>query len=91
MKIIENLKIKWKAMTPIEKLKLVVSGVCDLGADLISGYICTKIVPEDAKPWKKIACIATMGGLGMKAGEIAAGQLNGLLDIFTEPKEEDDA
>lgn len=91
MKIIENLRAKWKAMTPAEKFKLVISGICDVGADLLSGYICCRLVPEDTKTWKKAACIMTMGGLGMKAGEIAANQLNDLVDILAAPKEEDDA
>lgn len=82
MGFISNLRDRWKATPTIEKFKLVITGICDIGADLLAGMALSKLVPSDEKNWKKAAIITTAGGLGMWAGDIAAKQLNGVVDVL---------
>lgn len=94
MKIFENLKAKWKSMTPAEKLKVVLEGICNVGADLMMGYLNTRLIPGNDKKWKKAACIITTGGLGMAVGKLASQNINEMIDVFTDlktPQEEKDA
>lgn len=93
MKFFDNLKQKWNNMTGAEKLKMVLEGVCNVGADLMLGYLNARLIPSNNKKWKKAACIITTGGLGMAVAKVASNQLNDMIDIFTAAKdgEEDDA
>lgn len=93
MGVIKNLKMAWKNMTPKQKVQLAIYGICDIGADLLAGMALGKLVPENEKKWKKMLVIFTAGGLGMWAGETAAEQINGTIDILwkdTDEEEDDD-
>ena len=90
MRFFNNLKIEWKAKTPVEKLKIVLEGVCNLGADLLMGYVNAKLIPPNEKKWKKAACVITSGGIGMALGKVASNQVNDMLDAFADAKKEDE-
>lgn len=93
MNIFSKLHQKWKSMPTGEKIKLVITGVCNIGADLLTGLMLNKVVPEDEKKWKKACMVATAGGIGMWLGNIASKQLNDVVDIcygYANDNEEDD-
>lgn len=90
MKFFENLKAQWNTKTPAEKVKMVIEGVCNLGADLMMGYLNVKLIPADEKKWKKAACVITSGGLGMAVGKIASNSINEIVDAFADGKNEED-
>lgn len=87
MSFFSNLKTRWKAMPTSEKIKLVVSGVCDIGADLLAGMMLGRLVPADEKKWKKVAMTVTAGGLGMWAGRTASNEINSCIDMITQVKD----
>lgn len=89
MKIINNLKAKWQEKTAAEKIKTVIEGVCNLGADLLMGYLNMRLIPQDEKKWKKVACVVTSGGLSMALGTAAAKQINNIVDAFANAKKEE--
>lgn len=88
MSFFSNLKTKWKTMPTSEKIKLVVSGVCDIGADLLAGMMLGRLMPTDEKKWKKVAMTVTAGGLGMWAGRTASNEINSCIDMITNSKED---
>ena len=88
MKIFENMKAKWKAMSTTEKVKLLLEGVCNLGADILVGYLGGRLIPADEKRWKKAACSITACGLGMAVGKAASDQLGEVVDSFAPKKNE---
>lgn len=90
MKFFDNLKQKWNSMTGAEKLKMVLEGICNVGADLMLGYLNARLIPGNDKKWKKVACIITTGGLGMAVAKVASDQLNDMIDIFTAAKDEEE-
>ena len=89
MKIINNLRAKWQEKTTAEKIKTVIEGVCNFGADLLMGYLNMRLIPQDEKKWKKAACVITSGGLGMALGAAASKQINDIVDAFADAKKED--
>lgn len=88
MKIFGNLKAKWKSMSGADKAKLVIEGICNLGADLLLGYLNAKLIPQDERKWKKAACAITTAGIGMAVGKAASDQMGELIDAFTDAKQE---
>lgn len=90
MSFFTNLKTSWKTMSTKKKIQMVITGVCDIGADLLAGLVLGKLVPEETPRWKKGIMIFTAGGLGMAASDLASKQLNDTLDLIWKDDEEDD-
>lgn len=90
MSVFSNLKMTWKAMTPKEKWKTIIQGVCDVGSDLLMGMLVSRVVPENEKRWKKAAIVVVAGGLGMAAGKVAGESIGDMMDILMPDREEEE-
>lgn len=88
MKAFEQLKKRWNALSTGEKVKTVISMVCDIGGGFLGGALASKLVSEDAGRIKRWTMRATLGGVGMAASTIATNEYNQLVDIVLPEKKE---
>lgn len=88
MKAFENLKQRWNSLSAGEKVKTLVSFVCDIGGGFLGSALASKLVPEDAGRIKRWTMRATLGGVGMAASTVATNEYNQLIDIVLPEKKE---
>lgn len=91
MKLFDNLKARWAAMTTAEKCKAVIGTICDIGGTFLSGVLANKLVDEDAGKIKRFTMKTTLWGLGMTASTLAANEFNELVDAVIPEKKKEDA
>jgi hypothetical protein len=90
MKLFEQFKKKWSAMSAAEKCKYVICVVCDIGGSFLGGVLAEKLVDEDAGRIKKFTMKTTLLGLGMTASTLASNEFNAMVDaVLPEKKEEE--
>ena len=77
------LRTSWKNMTMQQKIGVGVELVCDIGADLLCGYLLNRIMPANEKPWKRVVASVTMGAVGIGVGQYAADSINNIIETVT--------
>ena len=92
MGFISSLHAKWKAMSAGEKLKLIATGVCDVGACFLSEIMARNFCKaNNCGTIKRLTIGATATGLGMWASNTASKQFESIIDaVYKTPEEDED-
>lgn len=94
MGFFSELKQKWKTMPTGEKVKLIINGICDVGACFLTDMLSKKLYSDQpCGRLKRITTNVTLTGCGMWAGSVASKQLGSVVDalyISPETQEEED-
>ena len=92
MGFISSLHTKWKDLPTGEKMKIIVEGVCDIGACFLTETLAKNFCKaNNCGTIKRLTIGTAMTGLGMWASSTASKQFNGMIDaVYKTPKEEED-
>ena len=85
--IIAVFKKRWSTMSTKEKVMVGVELVCDIGSDLLMGYLCSKVIPYNAGRVSKTLAMIAAGGAGMALGRVSANEFENLYNSIAGDKE----
>ena len=83
----KKLMAGWKAMSTVEKIKLVLDIVCDIGVAAVAGGVGQKAT-EDRHPVVQACATVGMMGVGMAAGNVAKREINDMVDFMDETRKQ---
>ena len=81
--MLKRMAAGWKAMTPMEKAKIVLRLICSFGGGTIGGDIASRAA-KDSTTFDKFCLVVTGVGLGGYIGEKSSEHLEKTLDACVE-------